>query len=59
LEEIRIRAVVSVQAGESPEVVIRARGFSRSCIYTWLAHYRSGGWRALRADALKGRPTRR
>ena len=58
LEEIWIRAVERVQAGESREVVIRALGFSRSCIYTWLARYRSGGWHALRAGALKGRPTR-
>jgi hypothetical protein len=28
LEQIRIRAVQRVQAGESPEVVIRALGFS-------------------------------
>jgi len=56
LEEIRIRAVERVQAGESPEVVIKALGFSRSCIYTWLAMYRSGGWGALKARALKGRP---
>jgi hypothetical protein len=34
LEEIRIRAVQSVEAGKSPEVVIKALGFSRSCIYT-------------------------
>src|SRR6202051_3444419 len=56
LEEIRIRAVQRVQAGESPEVVIRALGFTRSCIYTWLARYRAGGWGALKARALKGRP---
>ncbi len=37
LEQIRIRAVEQVQAGESPELVIKALGFSRSCIYTWLA----------------------
>jgi transposase len=58
LEEIRIRAVEQVQSGESPEAVIKALGFSRSCIYTWLARYRSGGWGALKARALKGRPTR-
>ena len=37
LEAIRIRAVQQVQAGESPEVVIRALGFSTRCIYNWLA----------------------
>jgi len=58
LEEIRIRAVEQVQAGESPEAIIKALGFSRSCIYTWLALYRSGGWGALKARALKGRPMR-
>src|SRR5260370_25404455 len=58
LEEIRIRAVERVQAGESPETVIQALGFTRSCIYTWLARYRSGGWGALKARALKGRPMR-
>ena len=56
LEEIRIRAVERVQSGESPEVVIQALGFTRSCIYTWLARYRAGGWGALKARALKGRP---
>lgn len=56
LEEIRIRAVERVQDGESPELVIRTLGFSRSCIYTWLALYRAGGWGALKAKALQGRP---
>lgn len=56
LEELRTRAVQQVQAGESPEVVIRALGFSRSCIYSWLAMYRAGGWGALKARALQGRP---
>jgi transposase len=56
LEQIRTRAVEQVQAGESPEAVIKALGFSRSCIYTWLALYRSGGWGGLKARALRGRP---
>ncbi|GLS25749.1 hypothetical protein GCM10007877_14630 [Marinibactrum halimedae] len=48
LEEIRIRAVQQVEAGESPEVVIKALGFNRSQIYRWLALYREGGYEALK-----------
>ena len=58
LEEIRIRAVKQVQKGESPETVIKTLGFSRQCIYMWLAAYRSGGWHALRSRKGTGRPTR-
>jgi transposase len=58
LEAIRIRAVEQVQGGHGPEKVIEALGFHRSCIYEWLARYRSGGWHALRAIPLKGRPRR-
>jgi transposase len=45
-----------VQSGESPEVVVRAMGFSRACIYNWLAMYRAGGWGALDARKRGGRP---
>lgn len=56
LEAIRIRAVQQVQSGESPETVIRALGFSRACIYQWLAAYRAGGWDGLKAGKISGRP---
>lgn len=58
LEEIRIRAVKRVEAGESPETVIRALGFSRPRIYEWVAKYREGGLEALKAKAIPGRPPR-
>ena len=58
LEEIRIRAVRSVEAGESPEDVIRTLGFGRTVIYNWLAKYREGGIDALRAKAISGRPSK-
>jgi transposase len=56
LEEIRIRAVLQVENGESPEVVIKALGFDRTCIYRWIATYREGGIEALKAKKLEGRP---
>lgn len=56
LEEIRTRAVQRVQEGESPERVIKTLGFSRACIYNWLARYRAGGWHALKTGSRTGRP---
>jgi transposase len=57
LEEMRIRAVRSVQAGESPEVVARSMRINRRTIYGWLAQYRRGGWGALKANRFwAGRP---
>jgi transposase len=56
MEEIRVRAVQRVQAGESPETVIKTLGFARACIYNWLARYRAGGWHALRTGERSGRP---
>lgn len=55
LEEIRIRAVKRVEAGESPEVVIKALGLTRARIYEWLAKYREGGIEALRRRKAPGR----
>src|SRR6266567_8696721 len=56
LEAMRIRAVRSVQAGESPEVVSRSLRINRRTIYGWLAQYRRVGWGALKAKPLFGRP---
>jgi len=56
MEQIRIRAVTQVQQGESPEKVIATLGFSRACIYNWLARYRAGGWHALKSGKHTGRP---
>lgn len=56
LEAMRIRAVRSVQAGERPAVVARSLRISDRTIYGWLAQYRRGGWGALKAKPLFGRP---
>ena len=58
LEAIRIRSVQQVEAGESPEDVVRALGFARPVIYDWLTKYREGGVDTLRAKAIPGRPPR-
>lgn len=56
LEAIRIRAVLAVEAGESPEAVVKSLGFTRPCIYKWIAKYREGGIEALKSKPLAGRP---
>jgi transposase len=56
LEAMCERALRSVQEGESPEVAARVVGVSRSTMYGWLAQYRRGGWGALKAKPLFGRP---
>lgn len=56
LEQLRITAVRRVQAGESPEDVIKSLGFARARIYDWLAAYRAGGWHALKSRKAPGRP---
>ena len=56
LEAMRRRAVMSVQEGQSPELVGQALGLNRTTIYDWLARYRRGGWDGLKAKPLTGRP---
>jgi transposase len=56
LEALRIRAVRSVQDGESPEDVARTLRVTPRAVYRWLGLYRQGGWNALKAKPLAGRP---
>ena len=55
-EQIRIRAVKLVQAGHSPEEVVKALGFHRSAIYQWLAAFNEGGLKGLKTKPITGRP---
>jgi transposase len=56
LEALRMRAVHTVQDGESPEDVARTLRVTPRALYRWLALYRRGGWNALKAKPLAGRP---
>ena len=47
---------MAVQEGQSPEAVGKAFVLNRTTIYDWLAQYRRGGWGALKAKPLTGRP---
>jgi transposase len=58
LEALRLRAVERVNSGAHPEDVAAALGLHRKTVYGWLAKYRDGGWGALMAKPVPGRPPR-
>ena len=45
-----------VQAGAHPEQVAETLGLHRKTVYGWVAKFRAGGWEALEAKPVPGRP---
>ena len=56
LEQLRLRAVDAVAAGQYPEDVAATLGMHRKTVYGWLAKAREGGRGALAARPVPGRP---
>ena len=54
--ERRVAAVEAVQRGETPKTVARVMNIRLKTLYEWMAHYRAGGWHALREGYRSGRP---
>ena len=58
LTDLRMRAIESIQNGESPYEVADILHVGVSTVFGWIALYRSGGWHALDAKKRGGRPRR-
>jgi len=56
LEALRLRTVQQVLDGESPETLARVLDLNPATIYKWLNRYHYGGWDALKAKPIPGRP---
>lgn len=59
VEAIRLHAVLRVREdGASPDALIDALGFPRSCLYDGLKRYDEGGLDALKAKPIPGAPVK-
>ena len=56
LEALRLRAVQQVIDGQSAEEVAEALQMNPRTVYRWLEKYHYGGWDALKAKPIPGRP---
>ncbi len=56
LEALRIRTVERVLDGEDPEELAKGLGMNRATVYRWVQKYHYGGWAALKAKPVPGRP---
>jgi transposase len=56
LEKIRIDVVKAIQDGQTPTEAAREAGVDVRRAFEWLARYRAGGWHALKAKPVPGRP---
>jgi transposase len=58
LEELRLRAIEAVKAGQKPSAIMKALGFCRTTIYRWIRAYRDGGDKALQSSKHPGAPSK-
>jgi len=56
LGQIRIRVVRQVERHARPEYLSMVLGFARSTVFGWMAQYREGGLKVLKAQTIPGRP---